>query len=254
MLQWICFLTLAGKECYRVMRIWKQTIFPPIITSTLYFIIFGEIVGHRVGHVAGMPYVDYVAPGFIMLGVIVNAFSNSASSVYLERYMKSFDLLLSAPIHEYAIVAGFTAGSIFRGSLIGITNTAVAAYFVDFNHAHLSLIFATTFTSSFLLSGMGILNGFFANSFDQIQVIPNFFLTPLVYLGGVFFSLKMLPPMWQNVALFNPVLYICDLFRYAWSGHAQFNPYWTLFLVFMAGLVIHGLCGFILRHTQWIRK
>ena len=252
--QWIGFKTLAYKECKRVLRIWKQTIVPPIITSTLYFIIFGQVVGERVGRVADMPYVDFVAPGFIMLGVLVNAFSNSASTVYLERYMKSFDVLLSAPLHEYIVILGFTCGSVFRGLMIALINTWVAAYFVDFNHAHLGLIFLATFSVSFAMSGFGILNGFFANSFDQIQFIPTFLLTPLIYLGGVFFSLKMLPPMWQKVAMLNPVLYVCDLFRYAWSNHCLFNPTITLWGITCVGLIIHAVCGAIMRHTLWIRK
>lgn len=139
--QFTGFCTLAKREIVRVIRIWKQTIFPPILTTTLYFIIFGEVVGNRVGLVNGMPYADFVAPGFIMLGVVVNSFANSVGSVYLERYMNTFDVLITSPMHEYWVITAFTCGSLFRGFMIGLINTVVASYFVDFNHSHTLMIF-----------------------------------------------------------------------------------------------------------------
>lgn len=252
--QFIGFCTLAKREMVRVIRIWKQTIFPPILTTTLYFIIFGEVVGNRVGFVNGMPYADFVAPGFIMLGVIVNSFANSVGSVYLERYMNTFDILVASPMHEYWVIASFTCGSLFRGFVIGLINTLVASYFVDFNHSHLLMIFLSIFTTSFLFSGLGIFNAFFANSFDEINIVPTFVLTPLIYLGGVFYSLKMLSPFWQQVAHYNPILYICDLFRYAWSGFHNFNPNITVACLFSAGILAHIICGYLLRYTTCVRK
>ena len=254
MSQFVSFRTLAMKEITRVIRIWKQTIVPPVLTTTLYFIIFGEIVGNRIGLVNGMSYSEFVAPGFIMLGVIINSFVNSAGSIYLERYLNTFDLLLASPMEDYMIIAAFTAGTMFRGFIVGAINTLVASCFVDFNQASLLMIFLSIFTTSFFFSGIGVLNAFFANSFDEINVIPNFVLTPLIYLGGVFYSLKMLSPFWQQVAMYNPVFYICDLFRYSWSGFHNCNPYITLMTLLIFGIACHMICGYILRYTTYVRE
>ena len=210
--------TIVLKESRRVVRIWVQTIVPPAITMTLYFIIFGSLVGRRIGEMDGVPYTTFIAPGLIMMAVITNSFANVVSSFFSSKLMLHLEEMLVAPLSHATIVLGFVAGGVVRGLLIAALVTVVAAFFTDLEIAHPLITITTILLTALVFSLAGLMNAIFAKTFDDISIIPTFVLTPLTYLGGVFFSTSLLPPFWQNVAHANPILYMVNAFRYGLLG------------------------------------
>lgn len=215
--------TLVRKESRRVLRIWVQTIVPPAITMTLYFVIFGRLVGGRIGEMEGISYTTFIAPGLIMMAVITNSFANVVSSFFSSKLMLHLEELLVAPLSSLTIVAGFVAGGIVRGLLVAALVTAVALLFTDLTIAHPLVTFSTISLTALVFSLAGLLNALFAKSFDDISLIPTFVLTPLTYLGGVFFSTSLLSPFWQGVAHANPILYMVNAFRYGLIGKSDIS-------------------------------
>ncbi|PCJ31785.1 MAG: ABC transporter permease [Gammaproteobacteria bacterium] len=215
---WVAFNTLLTREVRRFIRIWPQTLLPPAITMTLYFIIFGNLMGSRIGEMGGFSYIDYITPGIIMMSVINNAYSNVASSFYSAKFQNHIEELLVAPIPNYLILAGYVAGGIARGLCVGLIVTLVSLFFTDISIQHIFVTISMVVLSAIMFALGGFINGIYANSFDQISIIPTFILTPLTYLGGVFFSITLLPEFWQNVSLFNPIIYMVNAFRYGMLG------------------------------------
>ena len=213
--------TIVRKESRRVVRIWVQTIVPPAITMTLYFIIFGSLVGNRIGQMGGVPYTTFIAPGLIMMSVITNSFANVVSSFFSSKLMLHLEEMLVAPLAYSTIVLGFVVGGIVRGVLVAALVTVVALFFTNLHVAHPFVTFTTILLTALVFSTAGLLNAIFAKSFDDISIIPTFVLTPLTYLGGVFFSISLLPPFWQKVALANPILYMVNAFRYGMLGSSD---------------------------------
>jgi ABC-2 type transport system permease protein len=213
--------TIVRKESRRVVRIWVQTIVPPAITMTLYFIIFGSLVGNRIGQMDGVSYTTFIAPGLIMMSVITNSFANVVSSFFSSKLMLHLEEMLVAPLAHSTIVLGFVAGGVVRGVLVAALVTVVALFFTNLHVAHPLITLTTVLLTAVVFSTAGLLNAIFAKSFDDISIIPTFVLTPLTYLGGVFFSISLLPPFWQKVALANPILYMVNAFRFGLLGSSD---------------------------------
>ncbi len=230
------FYTIFRREAARIIRIWPQTLLPPLITQSLYFVIFGGFIGSRVGLVEGVPYMAFVVPGLIMMAVIQNSFMNVVSSFFSSKFMKSIQEIQVSPTPEWVMLAGYVAGGVFRGMLIGIIVWGVTALFVDLPVAHIGLVILFLLLTSILFSLAGFLNSIFAKKFDDISIFSTFVLVPLTYLGGVFYGVSQLPPFWQAVSKANPILYMVDGFRYGFFGTSGIAP-WTSLAVITAVVI-----------------
>ena len=240
---WVAFYTLVTREIRRFCRIWPQTILPPAITMTLYFIIFGSLIGGRIGEMGGFSYMDYIVPGIIMMSVINNAYANVASSFFSAKFQNHIEELIVSPIPNYLILAGYVAGGTARGLCVGIIVTLVSFFFTHLSVEHLFVTFAMVVLAAVLFSLGGFINAVHARSFDEISIIPTFILTPLTYLGGVFYSISLLPDFWQNVSLLNPILYMVNAFRYGMLGVSDISimTAFPITLVFIAVLTVYAL-------------
>ena len=217
-LYWIAFKSLITKEVHRFARIWVQTMVPPAITMTLYFIIFGNLIGSRIGDMGGFSYMAYIVPGLIMMSVITNSYSNVASSFFSAKFQHNIEELLVAPVPNAIIIAGYVGGGVLRGVGVGCIVTLVSLFFVDLQITHWGAVIATVILTATVFSLGGLINAVFAKTFDDISIIPTFVLTPLTYLGGVFYSLSLLPAFWQGVSKLNPIVYMVNAFRYGFLG------------------------------------
>ncbi|WP_417617299.1 ABC transporter permease [Oceanisphaera sp.] len=215
---YVAFKSILRREIVRFGRIWVQTLVPPAITMTLYFVIFGNLIGSRIGEMDGFSYMAFIVPGLIMMSVITNSYSNVASSFYSSKFQHNVEELLVAPVPTYVIIAGYVGGGVIRGLLVGLIVSLVSLFFVDLHIEHLFSVIFTVFLTAVLFSLAGLLNAIFARSFDDVSIIPTFILTPLTYLGGVFYSISLLPEFWQGVSQVNPVLYMVNAFRYGFLG------------------------------------
>lgn len=217
----LAYRTIVTKEVLRFLRIWLQTLMPPAVTTGLYFLIFGELIGAQIGPVAGLRYVDYIAPGVILMAVITNSYSNVVSSFFSTKYQRYVEELLIAPVPNAIILAGYVTGGVLRGVAVGAVVSLVALPFTQI-HLHSAPVAALTLVlTSALFATAGFINALFAKSFDDISVVPTFVLTPLTYLGGVFYSVDMLPEPWQQLSLANPILYMVSAFRTGLLGVAD---------------------------------
>ena len=214
----IAFKTILFKEVLRFARIWIQTVLPPMITTALYFIIFGRLIGSQIGDMAGFSYMDYIVPGLIMMAVITNSYANVVSSFYGSKFQRHIEEMLVSPVPNYIILLGFVGGGVARGMTVGLGVTLVSMAFTDLHVHNLAVILSMALLTSILFSLGGLINAVFAKSFDDISIVPTFVLTPLTYLGGVFYSIKMLPDFWQSASLINPILYLVNAFRYGFLG------------------------------------
>ena len=217
------FLTIIVKEFLRFIRIWGQTVVPPAVTMALYFVIFGQLIGERIGEMDGFRYIDFIVPGLILMAVITNSYANVVSSFFQAKYMRNIEELLTSPVPNWVILAGYVGGGVARGVTVGVLVTVVAMFFTEFRIHSLSVTFAVFFLTSVLFSLAGFINAVYAKSFDDISIVPTFVLTPLTYLGGVFYSIQLLPEFWQKVSLANPVLYMVNAFRYGLLGASDIN-------------------------------
>ncbi len=214
----IAFQTILFKEVYRFIRIWPQTLLPPAVNAGLYFLIFGKLIGRRIGDMHGIAYMDYIVPGVILMSVITNAYSNVVASFYSSKFQHYIEEMLIAPVPGWMMLAGYVGGGVVRGLAVGGVVMGISALFTDLKIAHTEVVVLVFLLTATLFSLAGFLNALFANSFDDISIIPNFVLTPLVYLGGVFYSIDLLPGAWKIVSLGNPVLYMISAFRYGFLG------------------------------------
>ncbi|MDY2947428.1 MAG: ABC transporter permease [Mannheimia varigena] len=214
----IGFYTLACKECRRILRIWRQTLVPPVITTTLYFLIFGKLIGGRIGEMNGVGYMEFIAPGLIMMTAITASYVNTASSFFLSKFTRDFEELLISPLSTHNIIWGYVLGSILRAGLAALLVMLVAMVFVSFDIHSFAIINLTLFLTIVAFALGGLINAVFAKSFDDVGLIPTFVLTPLTYLGGVFYSISLLPEFWQTVSKFNPIVYMINGLRYGFLG------------------------------------
>ena len=241
--QYIAYKTIVIREILRFTRIWMQTVLPPVITTALYFVIFGKLIGPQIGQMQGFEYIDYIVPGLIMMSVITNSYANVVSSFYGSKFQHNIEEMLVSPVPNYIILLGYISGGVCRGLSVGIAVTAVAWFFSDLAFSHVAVIISTVLLTAVLFSLAGLINGVFARSFDDISIIPTFVLTPLTYLGGVFYSIDMLSDFWQNASLLNPILYMVNAFRYGFLGVSDI-PLLTSYAIivgFIVGLFLYSL-------------
>lgn len=216
--QWNAFLTILRKEVKRYLRIWTQTLLPSAITMSLYFVIFGSLIGSRIGDMGGFSYMEFVVPGLIMMAIVTNSYSNVVSSFFGSKFNHSVEELLVSPTPNYVILMGYVLGGVTRGLLVAVVVTLVASFFTDMRiHSYLVVVTVVLMTST-LFALAGFINAVYANSFDDISIIPTFVLTPLIYLGGVFYSMDLLPDFWAGVSKLNPLVYVVNTFRYGVLG------------------------------------
>jgi ABC-2 type transport system permease protein len=235
--QMVALKTIVIKEYLRFIRIWIQTILPPAITIALYFIIFGEIIGSQIGDIDGYKYMDYIVPGLILMAVITNAYANVVSSFFSAKFHHSVEEMLVSPLPNYIILLGFVSGGLARGIIVGIVATVVSLFFSDLHIHSYPVTFAVFILTSILFALAGFINAAYARSFDDITIIPTFVLTPLIYLGGVFYSIKMLPEIWQTISLVNPILYMVNAFHYGILGVSDIEVS-TAFIIIIAFIVV----------------
>jgi len=244
--KYIAFKSIVIREYLRFIRIWLQTVLPPAITTALYFIIFGNLIGSQINDIDGYSYMDYIVPGLILLAVITNSYANVVSSFYLSKFQKSIEELLVSPVPNSLILSGYIAGGVARGIVVGIVVTLVAMCFSEINIHSFFISFSVLVLTATLFSIAGFINAIYANSFDDITIIPTFVLTPLTYLGGIFYSIDMLPEFWQNISLVNPILYMVNSFRYGLLGVSDTNIATAIgiiiiFIVFLFSFALHLL-------------
>lgn len=251
--QWIALSTIVRKEIHRFMRIWVQTLLPPAITMSLYFIIFGSLIGSRIGTMEGFNYMEFVVPGLIMMSVITNSYSNVVSSFYSAKFHRSIEELLVSPMPNYIILIGYVTGGVARGLAVGVIVTLLSQFFMDMNIHNIWVTISIVIMTSVLFSLMGFLNAIFANSFDDISIIPTFVLTPLTYLGGVFYSITMLPEFWQGVSQLNPVLYMVNAFRFGILGISDVNIYTAMLGVAAFIVALYSYCIYLLSKGKTLR-
>jgi ABC-2 type transport system permease protein len=241
--QYHALKTIVIKEYLRFIRIWLQTILPPAITTALYFVIFGKLIGSQIKDINGYSYMDYIVPGLILMAVITNSYANVVSSFYMAKFQKSIEELLVSPLPNYLILVGYISGGVARGLIVGVVVTAVAMFFSDIQVHSWFISFAVFLLTAILFSIGGFINAIYANSFDDISIIPTFILTPLTYLGGIFYSIEMLPEFWQNISLINPILYMVNSFRYGLLGTSDTNLITaiSIIIIFIVVLFLYAL-------------
>ena len=235
--QYIAFKTIVIKECLRFLRIWVQTLIPPIITVALYFVIFGNLVGSQIGNIGEFTYMEFIVPGLVLMALISNSYANVVSSFYGSKFQGNIEEMLISPLPNYLILIGFISGGIARGVLVGLAVLLVSMFFSDLHIHNYAVTIAVFLLTSTLFSLAGIINGIYANSFDDISIIPTFVLTPLTYLGGIFYSISMLPEFWQNVSLINPILYMINAFRYGLLGVSDI-PLTHAFIIIIGFIIV----------------
>lgn len=250
----VALWTLTVREVRRFMRIWPQTLLPPSITMAMYFLIFGNLVGSRIGEMAGIPYINYIVPGLIMMSVITNSYSNVASSFFGNKFQRSVEEMIVSPMPSWVILTGFVIGGMARGLLVGLIVTIVSMFFTQIHIEHPVLTVLVVFVTAALFSIAGFINALFANKFDDISIIPIFVLTPLTYLGGVFYSIHSLPPFWQHVSLVNPVLYMVNTFRYGILGVSDVGVWWALSIIVVFIVVLFAVAHRMLAKGKGIRS
>lgn len=250
----IAFETIVIKEVRRFSRIWVQTLVPPAITIALYFVIFGNLVGRRVGEMGGFQYMEFIVPGLIMMAVIQNSYSNVVSSFFSQKFQRSVEELLVSPVPNYVILSGFIVGGMARGLAVGAIVTSLALFFTDLKIAYPLITISVILLTSIVFSLAGFINAVFANSFDDISIIPTFVLTPLIYLGGVFYSAQLLPPFWQAVSALNPIFYMVNTFRYGFLGSSDVDVIWAFVILGIFAIALYAGCIWLLRHGTGIRN
>lgn len=252
--QWIALQTLLIKETLRFLRIWIQTILPPAVTTALYFIIFGQLIGAQLGPVEGLNYTQFIAPGLIMLAVITNAYSNVVSSFFSAKFQRHIEEMLVSPLPNVIIILGFVGGGLARGLTVGLAVIAVALCFADLRWEHPLITLAVMVLTAVLFALAGLINGIYAKSFDDISVVPTFVLTPLIYLGGIFYSIQMLPPFWQYVSLFNPILYMINAFRFGILGVSDIDIRLAFTLIALFIIILFSYSLWLLQRGVGIRN
>jgi ABC-2 type transport system permease protein len=245
---WISFYTILRKDVVRITRIWSQTFLPSVVTSVLYFLVFGSIIGSQVGSFSGFPYMQFIVPGLVMLAVVTNAFSNVATTFFQAKFFsRNIDEILVSPTPPWVIIAGFVAGGVFRGVIVGILVMLVSLFFAVPTIHNIFVIGLFLVLSSMIFSLAGLVNGIYAKSFDGITIVPTFVLTPLVYLGGVFYSVSNLPEIWRNFTYVNPIFYLVNGFRYGFLGISDVSIMTSVGVLMGLMVVLVGVNWYLIR-------
>ena len=243
----IAYYTIVRKDTVRMLRLWKQTFLPSVVTTTLYFLVFGKFIGSQLAPISGFSYIQFIVPGLVMMQVITNAYSNTSTALFMAKFMKNLDEMIVSPMPEWVIIAGYVTAGIIRGLIIGVLVLATALFFTHLTIYNGFAVLGAFILTCVLFSLAGFLNAMFAESFDSIAIVPTFVLTPLTFLGGVFYSISRFPAFWQKVSLANPILYMVNIFRYGFLGITDVN------LTF-AFTVLIGLTVIFLALIMWLFK
>ncbi|PZG40614.1 ABC transporter permease [Listeria ivanovii] len=246
--------SLAAKETNRYMRIWVQTLVPPVITTSLYFIIFGKMIGSRIGDMGGFSYMEYIVPGLIMMSVITSSYANVSSSFFSQKFQKNIEEILVAPVPTHIIIWGFLIGGIGRSILVGSLVTIISLFFVPLHVYSWSIGIITFLMTAIVFSLAGLLNGIFAKSYDDVSIVPTFVLQPLTYLGGVFYAISMLPPIWQAISKVNPIVYMISGFRYGFLGVTDVPIMVSMFILVLFIVVLYAICWDLINKGRGLRS
>lgn len=252
--QLIAFKTIVTKEILRFARIWVQTIVPPVITTALYFVIFGELIGSQLSNIDGYTYIDYIIPGIILMAIINNSYANVVASFYMSKFSHFIEEMLVSPMPNYLIIAGYVIGGVARGLAVGLVVALISTFFAELNIHSYFILFSVTILTAILFSLGGFINAVYANSFDDISIIPTFVLIPLTYLGGIFYSIDMLPTFWQNVSLVNPILYMVNAMRYGMLGISDIDLMTAFSIIILFVVVLFSFCLYLLNSGKGIRS
>ncbi len=242
-LNYIAFKTIFIKEYLRFMRIWVQTLIPPVITVVLYLLIFGTLIGSQIGDINGFSYIEFIIPGLILMALITNSYSNVSSSFFQAKMMKYIEELFISPTNNNIIILGYISGGILRGLIISVLLFLVSLFFTSMNIFNIFVIISSLFLTSILFSLAGLINGIYAKKFDDVTIIPTFILTPMTYLGGIFYSIKQIPEFFQYISYANPILYLINVFRYGFTGMSDV-PIWITYLMTIIFIIIAYIIAF----------
>jgi ABC-2 type transport system permease protein len=250
---WVGYRTIVRKEVTRILRIWGQTIVPPAITMTLYFIIFGELIGRRIGEMGGFSYMQYIVPGLVIMSVITNSYGNMVSSFFGAKFGKHIEELLISPLPNWIILAGYVTGAVLRGLMVGAVVMAVSLFFTPIEVQHPLALLTVLLLTAVVFALAGMVNAIFAQKFDDIAIIPTFVLAPLTYLGGVFYSIALLPEFWQRVSVLNPILYMVNGFRFGMLGVSDVSLALAYGVILFAGAILFACCLYLVHRGVGLR-
>lgn len=249
----VSLFTISRRETTRIFRIWVQTLVPPVITMTLYFIVFGTFIGSQLSGIKGYEYMAFIAPGLIMMSIITNSYTNTVSSFFSTKFQKNIEELLVSPTPSWVIVLGFVSGGMIRGLSVGFLVSLVSLVFIRLPLHSLVYTVLFAFLTSFVFALAGMINGIFAKKFDDISIIPTFVITPLTYLGGVFYSITLLPDFWRMISKANPIIYMIDGFRYGFLGISDMSVFTGLGMLVVFAVVLFGVNLYLLEKGTGIR-
>ena len=252
--QYIAFLTILRKEIKRYLRIWTQTLLPSAITMSLYFVIFGSLIGSRIGDMGGFTYMQFVVPGLIMMAIVTNSYSNVVSSFYGSKFGRSVEELLVSPMSNFVILMGYVVGGVTRGLLVAVVVTIVSLFFTHLHIHSYFVVVAVVLLTSTLFALAGFINAVYANSFDDISIVPTFILTPLIYLGGVFYSMDLLSPFWASVSKLNPLVYVVNAFRYGVLGVSDVSLPFAFGMITVFTAIAFGYSMHLLNSGKRLRQ
>lgn len=251
---WVALRTIVAREVNRILRIWGQTLVPPAITMTLYFVIFGKMIGARIGTMDGLPYIDFIVPGLIMMSVIQSSYGNIVSSFFGSKFQRFVEEMLVAPTPNWVILAGYVIGAVTRGMMVGGIVLMVAMCFTDIRLHHPLVTLATLLLTAVVFAFAGFINAMYAKKFDDIAIVPTFVLTPLTYLGGIFYSVSLLPPFWERLSHFNPILYMVNAFRYGLLGVSDVPIGWAMSLMLVFAILLGAFSMYLLKKGTGLRS
>jgi len=251
--QWIAYATIVIKEITRFMRIWQQTLVPPAISTLLYFVIFGNLIGKRIGQMDGFDYMDFLVPGLILMAVINASYQNVVGSFFGAKWGKSIEELLVSPTPNSIILLAYVTGGVARGILVGLIVTGISLLFTDLNIYNLGILASVVILTAILFSLGGFINAIFAKTFDDVSIVPTFVLLPLTYLGGVFYSIHLLGEFWQQVSKVNPILYMVNAFRYGFLGTSDVSLAFSYGMIVFFIVCFFTLSLYLLTHSRGLR-
>lgn len=252
--QFTAFKTIVTKEVLRFMRIWLQTIVPPVITTGLYFVIFGQLIGSQLNAISGFSYIDYIIPGIILMTIINSAYANVVASFYMSKFSHFIEEMLVSPMPNYLILVGYVIGGVVRGLIVGFVVALISTFFAEINIYSYFVLISVSILTAILFSLGGFINAIYANSFDDISIIPTFVLIPLTYLGGIFYSIEMLPAFWQNASLINPILYMVNAMRYGMLGVSDIDLTLAFSIIILFVVLMFSFCLYLLNTGKGIRS
>ena len=251
--RWIGFQTIVMREFGRILRIWGQTIVPSAVTAALYFVIFGSLIGRRIGQMDGVDYMQYIAPGLIMMAVITNAYANVSSSFFGAKFQRFLEEISVSPQPNWVIIAGYVGGGVLRGLLVGLAVTVISLIFTHLPVEHLFVILGAVLLTAIIFSLAGFINGVFAKNFDQVNWIPTFILTPLTYFGGVFYSINLLPEWARTLSFANPVLHMVNAFRYGFLGRSDVHVELAFAIMTLAAAALFLIALWLMQRGTGLR-